>query len=171
MRTSSTCRIATFLTFLGGRNRAAYPPFRKFLEARIRDEALLLAPSIKWIAHPHQGHSEVWFCGWDRRKLLARIAGSFSCVQLNILSADIFTRGDSLVLDIFRVCSTGFEAVTDEKEITQVEKRLRQSLETEDHDFTPHLEKVMKKRGFHLSQRSTSPHGSVSITMRTLPIH
>ena len=131
--------------------------FRKFLEVRGRDDALLLAPAIKWIARPNQGHSEVWFCGWDRRELLARIAGSFSCVQLNILSADIFTRGDSLVLDMFRVCSTGFEAVTDEKEIAQVEKRLRLSLETVEHDFTPDLENVMRKRGFHLSQEIDFP--------------
>jgi [protein-PII] uridylyltransferase len=131
--------------------------FRTFLETRMRDESLLLAPAIKWVPHPNAGHSEVCFCGWDRRELLARIAGSFSTVQLNILSADIFTRGDSLVLDIFRVCSTEFEAVTDEKEIAQVEKRLRQSLETEEHDFTPLLQKAMKKRGFHLSQEIDFP--------------
>ncbi|HEX8310736.1 MAG TPA: [protein-PII] uridylyltransferase [Chthoniobacteraceae bacterium] len=144
--------------------------FRRFLEARVRDDASLLAPSIKWISRPNQGHSEVWFCGWDRRELLARIAGSFSCVQLNILSADIFTRGDSLVLDIFRVCSTEFEAVSDEKEIAQVEKRLRQSLETEDYDFTPHLEKVMKKRGFHLSQEIDFP-TRISIDNDAHPIY
>ncbi len=48
--------------------------------------------------------------------------------QLNILSADVFTRTDNLVLDIFRVCSTNFEAVTDEKSIALVEKKLTRRL-------------------------------------------
>jgi [protein-PII] uridylyltransferase len=131
--------------------------FRSFLETRAKDSSLVLAPSVKWIAHPHRGHSELWFCGWDRTQLLARIAGCLSVAQLNILGADVFTRSDSLVLDIFRVCNTNFEAVTDEKEIALVEKRLRQSLESESFDFTPLLAKLKKRRGFHLSQELDFP--------------
>ena len=47
---------------------------------------------------------EVWVCGWDRERLLERMAGAFVSANVNILSADIFTRGDNLALDIFRVC-------------------------------------------------------------------
>jgi [protein-PII] uridylyltransferase len=132
--------------------------FRQFLEDRDRDEAPPLAPAVKWIPHPNRGHSEFLFCGWDRKGLLARIAGSLSVAQLNILSADVFTRTDNLVLDIFRVCNTRFEAVTDEADTTLVEKRLQQSLEEEDDfDFGPQLEKSRKKRGFQLSQELDFP--------------
>jgi [protein-PII] uridylyltransferase len=131
--------------------------FRRFLEARFRDESLRLAPAMKWVPHPDRGHSEFWFCGWDRTGLLARIAGSLSVSQLNILSADVFTRSDSLVLDIFRVCNWKFEAVTDEKDMALVEKRLRQSIEEEHYDFAPTLAKAMKKSGFHLSQELDFP--------------
>lgn len=131
--------------------------FRRFLEARWKDDALMLAPAVKWIARPDRGHSELWFCGWDRTELLARIAGCLSVAQLNILSADVFTRADSLVFDIFRVCNTRFEAVTDEKEMALVEKRLKQSLEGETFDFTPLLAKLMKRRGYHLSQEIDFP--------------
>ena len=55
---------------------------------------------------PEQGHSIASFCAWDRQELLAKIAGSFAVVPINILSADIYTRGDNVVLDIFRVCDT-----------------------------------------------------------------
>ena len=131
--------------------------FRQFLEARSTPDAAPLAPSIKWVAHPNRGHSEFWFVGWDRSELLARIAASLSVGHLNILSADVFTRADSLVLDIFRVCNTRFEAVTDQREMSTVEKRLKQSLETETFDFTPLLAKVMKRRGFHLSEELDFP--------------
>jgi [protein-PII] uridylyltransferase len=129
--------------------------FRTFLEVRHEDDWPPLAPAVKWIAHPNRGHSEFLFCGWDRKELLARVAGSLSVGQLNILGADVFTRTDNLVLDIFRVCSTKFEAVTDEKDIALVEKRLRQSLAAEDFDFDPLFAK--KKRSPQLSQELDFP--------------
>ncbi len=131
--------------------------FRTFLEAQHQEDWPPLAPVVKWIAHSHRGHSEFLFCGWDRKELLSRIAGSLTVAQLNILGADVFTRTDNLVLDIFRVCSTNFEAVTDERDIALVEKRLRQSLEAEDFDFSPLLAKSLKKRGFQLSQELDFP--------------
>lgn len=131
--------------------------FRLFLEMRFDGQRDALVPSMRWIARPHQGHSEVWISGWDRKHLLARIAGSFSCVQLNILSADVFTRGDGLVLDIFRVCNTQFEAVTDHRDIVQVESLLAQSLQKAEYDFTPLLGKVMQRREFQLSQELDFP--------------
>jgi [protein-PII] uridylyltransferase len=131
--------------------------FRTFLEAQHQADWSPLAPVVKWIAHPNRGHSEFLFCGWDRSELLSRIAGSLTVAQLNILGADVFTRTDNLVLDIFRVCSTNFESVSDERDIALVEKRLRQSLEAEDFDFGPLLEKVLRKRGFQLSQELDFP--------------
>ena len=131
--------------------------FQKFLANRASNGSDALAPAIKWIAHPHAGHSEVLFCGWDRRELLARIAGAFSSAQLNILSADIFTRGDDLVLDIFRVCNTKMEAVTDERDMATVERRLLQVIASEEFDFAADLAKLKKRRGFHLSQELDFP--------------
>ena len=144
--------------------------FRRFLETRWSDDTLTLAPAVKWIARPNRGHSEFWFCGWDRTELLARIAGCLSVAQLNILSADVFTRSDSLVLDIFRVCNTRFEAVTDDKEMALVEKRLRQSLAGETFDFTPLLAKLMKRRGYHLSQELEFP-TRISIDNNEHPVY
>ncbi len=129
--------------------------FHGFLKAHVKGDSL--APAVKWVAQPNQGHSEFWFCGWDRKELLARIAGSLSVGQLNILGADAFTRADNLVFDIFRVCNTAFEAVTDEKDMSRVETVLKKSLSTEQFDFTPLLESAMKKRGYHLSQEIDFP--------------
>jgi [protein-PII] uridylyltransferase len=131
--------------------------FRRFLEAQVSLVAPALAPAVKWVSHPNRAHSEFWFVGWDRSELLARIAASLSVGHLNILSADVFTRSDSLVLDVFRVCNTKFAAVTDEREKSTVEKRLLQSIETETFDFTALLAKAMKRRGFHLSQELDFP--------------
>jgi [protein-PII] uridylyltransferase len=131
--------------------------FRSFLQRRFSSDESPLAPAVHWVPRPNQGHTEVWIVGWDRRELLARIAGSFSSVGLNILSADVYTRGDSLVLDFFRVCNTNFEAVTDPREWQQVEKRLTAALNEEDFDFGPLLTRAIKRRAFHLSQEVDFP--------------
>jgi [protein-PII] uridylyltransferase len=131
--------------------------FRSFMEVRSSDRELALAPAIKWVSHPEQGHSEVWICTWDRKELLAKIAGAFAVAQLNILGADIYTREDSLVLDIFRVCNRQFQAVSDERDVAQVEKQLRLALVSEDYDFEPLLKKAMRRGGYHLSQEVDFP--------------
>ena len=87
--------------------------FRRFLENLYLRHEPPLAPAIKWEAFPELGHSTASFCTWDGQQLLAKIAGSFSIVPLNILSADIYTRGDGVVLDVFRVCDLRSRAVTE----------------------------------------------------------
>jgi [protein-PII] uridylyltransferase len=126
--------------------------FRTFFENQKKDDSLALAPVFHWIPRPEQSHSEVWVCGWDRPRLLERIAGAFLSAQINILSADIFTRSDSLALDIFRVASTQHEPVSSERDITRVETRLADSLAVEDYDFTPLISKEARLRAYRLSQ-------------------
>ena len=126
--------------------------FRTFFENQKKDEPLALAPVFHWIPRPEQSHSEVWVCGWDRPRLLERMAGAFLSAQINILSADIFTRSDSLALDIFRVASTGHEPVSSQRDIARVESRLADSLAVEDYDFTPLISKDARLRTYRLSQ-------------------
>jgi [protein-PII] uridylyltransferase len=119
--------------------------FRRFLQnLYVRDEPPL-APAVSWQAFPEQGHSIASFCAWDGQELLAKIAGSLAVVPLNILSADIYTRGDNVVVDIFRVCDARFRAVTDEHDQALVESTLRASLADENFDFAPLLEQARRR--------------------------
>jgi [protein-PII] uridylyltransferase len=132
--------------------------FRTFLETHLmRDDPPPYAPVFKWIPRPEQGHSEVWVCGWNRPRLLERIAGAFLSAQINILSADVYTRGDNLALDIFRVCNTQLTPVTNSRDITRVETRLCDSLAFEDYDFTPLLNKDALLRTYRMSQEAEIP--------------
>ncbi len=131
--------------------------FRTFFENQRKDDSLALSPVFHWVPRPEQGHSEVWVCGWDRPRLLERIAGAFLSAQINILSADIFTRSDNLALDIFRVGSTQHQPVTNQKDITRVETRLADSLAFEDFDFTPLISKDARLRTYRLSQEFDLP--------------
>jgi [protein-PII] uridylyltransferase len=124
--------------------------FRSFVELRVRNPSLALSAAVKWHSKPDQGHSEFWICTWDRAALMAKIAGSFATASINILSADVYTRVDNLMLAIFRVCDTSFRPVSDERDLQQVESVLQASLEKIDYDFTPLMEKARKRTAFHL---------------------
>ncbi len=124
--------------------------FRSFVELRLRNPKMALSAAVKWHSKPDQGHSEFWICTWDRAALMAKIAGSFATASINILSADVYTRVDNLMLAIFRVCDTSFRPVSDERDLEQVESVLQESLEKIDYDFTPLLEKARKRTAFHI---------------------
>ena len=119
--------------------------FRSFLENVSHSGESPLAAATKWKIVPEQGHSVVTFCTWERERLLAKIAGSFSVVPLNILSADVFPRGDNVVLSIFRVCDTNARPATDPRDLQLVEETLRQALEDESFDFLPLIEKARRQ--------------------------
>lgn len=131
--------------------------FRSFLENVSSRGEQPLAPAINWQAFPEQGHSIVSFCTWDREQLLAKIAGSFSVVPINILSADIFPRGDNVVLDIFRVCDTKARAVTDKVDFELVEKTLHAALESVNFDFGRLMEKARGQSRHRLVQEIEFP--------------
>ncbi len=115
--------------------------FRSFLE-NVSTGELLLAPAIKWKVVPEQGHTVMTFCTWERERLLAKVAGSFSVVPLNILSAGVFPRGDNAVLGVFRVCDANARPATDPRDFKLMEQTLQRALEDESFDFLPLIEKA-----------------------------
>jgi [protein-PII] uridylyltransferase len=111
----------------------------------------VLAPALGWKSLPHEGHSVVSFWTWEREQILAKIAGSFSVVPINILSANFFPRADNIVLGVFRVCDTKARAVTDPAQFETVEQTLRSALEAENFDFLPLIEQAMRQSRRHLA--------------------
>src|SRR5438477_1006951 len=118
---------------------------RSFFENVLSRGEQPLVPAIKWKAFTEHGHSLVSFWTWDHEQLLAKIAGSFSVVPINILSADVFPRGDNVVLSVFRVCNTKAHAVTDSREFELVEQTLGHALADENFDFLALIEKAKRQ--------------------------
>jgi [protein-PII] uridylyltransferase len=116
--------------------------FRGFLQHVGMHGERPLAPALGWEPFPEQGHTIVSFWNWHRQQLLAKIAGAFAAVRINILSVDTFARADHTVLDIFRVCDDQARAVAEEPERETVATFLREALENEKFDFSPLLEKA-----------------------------
>lgn len=110
--------------------------FRQFFTQLMQDEAEAgLLPVMAWTDHVEQGYSELTVTCWDRHLLLARISGALAAESINILSADIYQRGDNLVLDMFRVCNTNFAAVTTKSARQRIEAAVQQAFVEQKFDF------------------------------------
>ncbi len=75
----------------------------EFLQRQILEEEDPLAPVVSWKDELDRGFTTVKICTWDRAGLFRKIAGSLSALGLSILSAEVFTRSDGIVLDTFFV--------------------------------------------------------------------
>jgi [protein-PII] uridylyltransferase len=71
----------------------------EFMQLQVADDESPLAPTVHWRNEPDRGYTAVKIGTWDRAGLFSKIAGSFSACGLNILSAQIFTRSDTIALD------------------------------------------------------------------------
>ena len=84
---------------------------RHFLQ-REAESANPHASCIKWNDQPEKGYTELILASRDKPLLLEKICCALASEQINILSADLFTREDGIVVNIFRVCTTNFEPVS-----------------------------------------------------------
>src|SRR6266700_2888173 len=143
---------------------------RSFFENVLSRGEQPLAPAVKWKAFTEHGHSLVSFWTWDHEQLLAKIAGSFSVVPINILSADVFPRGDNVVLSVFRVCNTKAHAVTDSREFELVEQTLGRALADENFDFLPLIEKAKRQSRLRLAPGIEFP-THIGVDNKTHPMY
>ncbi|MFO1476720.1 MAG: [protein-PII] uridylyltransferase [Verrucomicrobiota bacterium] len=113
----------------------------RFMRLQVAEEQNPPASVVNWHNEPDRGYNTVKVCTWDRAGLFSKIAGPFSATGLTILSAQVFTRGDGIVLDTFFVADarTGSLASRDQRE--EFEKLLNQVLAGEDVDFPALLAK------------------------------
>jgi [protein-PII] uridylyltransferase len=120
--------------------------FRDFFEKVGEGGTAAIVPAVKWEARPEEGCSKVIVVSWNRPLLLARLTACFSAQGLNILAADIFTRGDDLAMDVFRVCTTNWEPVTNPRTLKNFTTDIERIFTTEDYDSEELIGKGASRR-------------------------
>ena len=105
-----------------------------------------LSPVVDCHDEPDRGYTRVKICTWDRAGLFSKIAGSLSASGMNILSAQILTRTDGVVLDTFLVqeARTGNPATREQSE--KFSRLLEKVLSGEDVDLPALIARSMTTR-------------------------
>ena len=70
--------------------------------------------AFQWYEHRTLSYSEVSIVAMEQPNLLATICCAMATHNINILAANVHTRNDGLVLDLFKVCNEEQKAVTDD---------------------------------------------------------
>jgi [protein-PII] uridylyltransferase len=122
----------------------------RFLTRQLEVEAAedALVPVLDWQSFPAQSYSQLSIATWDRLGLFSKICGAFASAELNVLRANVYTRGDHVVLDVFDVCDKDLAAVTDRRAIQTAEGMLERLLSNrETIKFADVLERLRAVRG------------------------
>ena len=118
----------------------------RFMEQEVGDGEDALAPVTRWKHHRDRGYSDVRVCTWDRAGLFSKIAGGVSAMGLNILSAQIFTRNDGIVLDVFSVTDGRTGSLAETQQTEKFDQLLRRVLMNEEVDLDALIAKQTRAR-------------------------
>ena len=69
---------------------------------------------------PQQGCTKILVCTWDRLGLLTQLAGYISALRLNVIRAQVYTRADNIVMDVFWLCDSKQQHVGDGERLKQL---------------------------------------------------
>jgi [protein-PII] uridylyltransferase len=124
----------------------------RFMHHQIAEEDKALEPVLVWHNEPDRGYTSVKICTWDRAGLFTKICGSLSAAGINILSAQIFTRSDGIVLDTFFVTDAVTGGLVSREPREQLEEILFRALGSEEEvDFRPLIQKRKAVRPLYQS--------------------
>jgi len=109
----------------------------EFVRNQVEAEAIedCLKPSVHWENRPAIGCSEITIVTWDNERAFSKICGVFNEMGLMIISADIWTRRDNILIDTFRVCTERLEAASNPYDREKFNERLADALA--DPDYNP----------------------------------
>lgn len=109
----------------------------EFVRKQVEAEAIedCLKPSVHWENRPAIGCSEITIVTWDNERAFSKICGVFNELGLMIISADIWTRRDNILIDTFRVCTERLEAASNPYDREKFNERLSDALA--DPDYNP----------------------------------
>jgi [protein-PII] uridylyltransferase len=92
---------------------------------RLEDERLV----TEWRTIEEEHCTELTVCTYDRAGLFARIAGTLTAQGINILSADLYTREDGVVIDTFKLSQIGGHRPVGAEQWPRVDQNLQAAIE------------------------------------------
>jgi [protein-PII] uridylyltransferase len=79
----------------------------QFLHGLVASPSGTTPAVVTWRHFPKVGVTKVLVTTWDRAGLLTKFAGYTAALRLNIVRAEVYTRADDIVLDVFWLSADG----------------------------------------------------------------
>ena len=89
---------------------------------------------MTWIDRDDRSHTELLVTAWNRPLFLEKVCCALAAHEINIISADVYTRTDGIVCDLFQVCTVDHDPVTSERD----RKRVLETFRSINADPDPH---------------------------------
>ena len=129
---------------------ALYTPLQQILShirlcERLHDQPVVTS----WTPHPQSGHTELVVSTLDSPGRFAQIAGTLTALGISILSAQLNTRDDEIVIDTFQVGDATGNAILDSEVWNRVDRLLADVI-----TGTKNLDDVL---GAHLQTNPRNP--------------
>jgi len=99
----------------------------RFIERALAEDESPLEPVAQWQHDRDRGYSVVRIATWDRDGLFSRFCGALTAAGLSVLSAEVFTRDDSIVIDTFIVVEARRGRPAGDEEQRRVARHLREA--------------------------------------------
>ena len=120
-----------------------------------------LSPLFSWHHELDRGYGSVKICTWNRKGFFALAAGAFAACGMSILSAQIFSRADGIIIDTFYVVNALNGKPPTKEQKSEFEALLGRAL-MEEVDFTT---LIRKRSGTPLAYESL-PGGAIPTSIR-----
>ena len=119
---------------------------KKFLDSDQASAENTFECNISWIDRDDRSHTELVVAAWNRPLLLEKVCCSLASQNINIIGADVYTRKDGVVCDIFQVCTADHTPVNSERDRKRVLDTFRSINKDLDDLATYQPEKYLKKK-------------------------
>lgn len=96
---------------------------------------------LRWTSRSDRAYSELIVTSWNAPLLLEKICCALASEELNIIAADVYTRTDDVVCDIFQVCTTDHQPITDAKVKKRISSIVQKLIREEAYDSAIYLKK------------------------------
>lgn len=113
----------------------------QYIDRRQRRPDTPFECAVQWIERPKFGYSELIIASHDSHRFLEKVCCVLASHQLNILSADVYTRPDGVTLDLFRVNNDDHKAITNVGKQKSVVATLYEINQQEEYDPQKYLKK------------------------------
>lgn len=113
----------------------------QYIDRRQRRPNTPFECAVQWIERPKFGYTELIIASHDTPLLLEKICCTLASHQISILSADVYTRPDGLVLDLLRVCTKDYKSLDSREKQKAIVKTLYTINEEVDYKPAKYLKK------------------------------